>query len=50
MSTGLALSARAVVSDRSGTSPTTLRSAFNVAGALVVRLCITHTLELGVVR
>jgi hypothetical protein len=50
MSTGLVVGTRAVASDRAGTSPTTLKSAFSVSAALVVRLCITHSLELAVVR
>jgi hypothetical protein len=50
MGTGRVVGTRAVDSDRAGTSPTTPKSAFSVAAAFVVRLCITHNLELAVVR
>jgi hypothetical protein len=50
MSTGLAVGTSPFASDRAGTTPTTLKRAFSVAAAFVVRLCITHTLELAVVR
>jgi hypothetical protein len=46
---GLAVGTGAVAIREAGIRPTTLKRAFSVAIALVVMLCITHTLELAAV-